>query len=58
MANVREALPNGHVTGHDDPDQQSQYPQWGRLTNSDLKAGSPWARKVVLSLGGSSTYSC
>jgi hypothetical protein len=30
---------------------EQDLPQWGRRYNSDSKAESPWARKVILSLG-------
>jgi hypothetical protein len=33
------------------PSPDDDLPKWGRLYNSDTADGSPWARKVVLSLG-------
>jgi hypothetical protein len=36
--------------------REQDLPQWGKRYNSDSKAESPWARKVILSLGKSSRY--
>ena len=43
--------PNAIIDGSDDLSKDDRFPKWGPAHNSDTAAQSPWARKIILSLG-------